>query len=502
MMARKTKRVVVIGAGPGGLTSAMILAKKGFDVRVYEKQNRVGGRNATLTLGPYTFDTGPTFLMMKHVLEEAFAEAGKKLRDYCNLVELDPMYKLSYTDLDVYPTRKRAKMARHLSELFPGSEKGLQKFYKREQVRFDKMYPCLQKPYSSFKDLFSPPLIKALPHLALTRSLFQVLGDYFPPERLRTSFTFQAKYLGMSPWECPGAFTVIPFIEHNFGVFHVIGGLSRISEAMAEVVRQNGGSITLSSPVRRVLTERGKVTGVELTTEERIDADAVVVNADFGHAMTSLFEPGVLKKYTPEHVANMKYSCSTFMLYLGVNTTYDEPHHNIIFAQDYKRNIEDIAKLRALPDDMSIYVRNAAASDPTLAPDGHSALYVLVPVVNNKGPVEWTESVISEYREKVLDRIVARTSMKDLRSRIVEEKVLTPSCWERSYDVFEGATFNLAHNLRQMLYFRPRNRFEEVRGCYLVGGGTHPGSGLPTIYESGRISSRLVEHDLGGPGSR
>lgn len=495
-MARD-KRVIIVGAGPGGLTSAMILAKMGFEVRVYEKKPYVGGRNSTLTLGDYVFDTGPTFLMMKQVLEDAFAEAGKKLGDYCNLVELDPMYKLSYDDKIVFPSRKKRKMVRQINQHFPGYEAGLDHFYQREELRFRKMYPCLQKPYSSLGAFFSTAFIKALPHLALTKTLWQVLGNYFPPDQLRTSFTFQAKYLGMSPWECPGAFAIIPYIEHAFGIFHVIGGLSRISEAMAEVVRENGGRITLSSPVERILIKNGTARGVRLTTDEEIEADAVVIGADFGHAMTRLFQPGVLKKYTPSHVHNMKYSCSTFMLYLGVDTVYDEPHHNIIFADDYKRNIEDIAKLRGLPDDMSIYVRNATATDPTLAPAGHSAVYVLVPVVNNKGPVIWTDDLVAEYREKVLNRIVKRTSMKDLRSRIVEEKIITPRMWQREYDIYEGATFNLAHNLRQMLYFRPRNRFEEVRRCYLVGGGTHPGSGLPTIYESARISSRLVHHDLG-----
>jgi phytoene desaturase len=490
------KHIAIIGAGPGGLTAAMILAHRGHRVSVFEKKSVVGGRNADIVMDGYHFDIGPTFLMMTFVLREMFAEAGENANDHLTIKPLDPMYKLAFRDTEFWPTTDRKKMQEQITRLFPGNERGLDLFYKTEKRRHDLMYPCLKKDYSTFSSLYCRPLLKALPHLALHRSLFGVLGDYFKQEVLRLSFTFQAKYLGMSPWECPAAFAIIPYIEHAYGIDHVEGGLSRISDAMARVALKKGAAVRCSAPVKRVLTKNGRARGIELVDGEKIDADAVIVNADFGHAMETLFDRGVIRKWAPDRLRNKKYSCSTFMLYLGLDKRYDEPHHQIVFADDYAANIADIVKYNRLSNDMSVYVRNASVTDPTIAPPGHSAAYVLVPVANAKSGISWDAERTAEYREKVLARIVRRTSMKDIEKHIVVEKTITPAQWVSDYDLFLGATFNLGHSINQMLYFRPRNRFEEVGNVYLVGGGTHPGSGLPTIYESARISANLLEQDL------
>lgn len=496
-MSTKDKHVVIIGAGPGGLSAAMILVNRGFRVSVYERENTVGGRNRTLRLGPYTFDTGPTFLMMDFFLRDIFTLAGRDIGKYLDLVRLEPMYKLSFKDVELQPVSDHREMKRRLAVAFPGDEQGLDRFMRKEKIRYDRLFPCLRKHYSTLPTMAHPDLLKALPYLRLGKTLYQNLSRYFRQEECRISFTFQAKYLGMSPWDCPALFTIIPYVEHAYGVYHVTGGLSRISEAMADVVKEHGGSINCGRRVERVVTANRSAKGVLLESGERVEADAVIVNADFGHAAEKLFEEGFLKKYTPSRLAKMKYSCSTFMLYLGLNKVYDEPHHNIIFAEDYRRNITEISAGTALSQDMSIYVRNASATDSTLAPRGHSALYVLVPVPNTRAAIDWSPGLIAKYREKVLDRICARTSMSDLRRHIVAEKIITPTDWRDTYSIYQGATFNLGHNLPQMLYFRPHNRFEECRNCYLVGGGTHPGSGLPTIYESGRITANLVYEDLG-----
>jgi phytoene desaturase len=487
------KHIVIIGAGPGGLTAGMILAKRGYKVSIFEKEAIVGGRNAPITINGYSFDTGPTFLMMTFVLREMFKEAGRSLDEYCKVVPLVPMYKLSFADFEIFPTPDRNHMKEQIAKLFPGNESGLDLFYKHEKVRYDKMYPCLKKDYSTFKEMFCAPLLKALPHLSLGRSLMDVLGNYFTKEQLRICFTFQAKYIGMSPWECPAAFAIMPYIEHSMGIDHVVGGLSQISRAMAEVIGELGGEIHLGAPVKKVCVSGRNATGVELASGDIIKADSVVINADFGHAMSTLFEPGVIRKWSPEKLRNKKYSCSTFMLYLGIDKVYDEPHHNIIFAHDYKENVKDIISRSRLSEDMSVYVRNASRLDPTLAPKNHSALYVLVPTPNMKNDLSWDKGMTNTYRNKVIRRIMDRTSMKDLDKHITCEKIITPAQWQNERSLFLGATFNLGHTIMQMLYLRPRNKFEELKHCYLVGGGTHPGSGLPTIYESARISANLID---------
>ncbi|MBN1823183.1 MAG: phytoene desaturase [Endomicrobiales bacterium] len=490
------KKVIIVGAGPGGLTAGMLLSHRGFDVEIIEKEKQVGGRNAAIELGGYTFDTGPTFLMMNFILEEMFEMAGRKLEDYVTVKRLEPMYRLNFGDFEFLPVTDREEMKKRIEKLFPGNASGYDKFLKREKARYEKMYPCLKVDYSNWRTLLSKNLLKALPYLSLGRSLFGNLGDYFRPENLKLSFTFQAKYIGMSPWECPAAFTMIPYIEHSFGVYHVMGGLNRISHAMKKVVEEEGGRVRLGVRVIKLLVEKGKAKGVELDSGERLFADEVIINADFAHAMSTLAEAGVLKKYSRENLSKKRYSCSTFMLYLGLDKKYDIPHHNIFFSSEYRKNIEDIFYNKKLSDNMSFYVQNACVTDPSLAPQGGSTIYVLVPVANNTAAIDW-ETEKAAYREKVLDALAKRTELKDIKRHIKVEKVIMPQDWENSYNVYLGATFNLAHNLAQMMYFRPHNKFEEIGNCWLVGGGTHPGSGLPTIYESGRITSGMISSKYG-----
>lgn len=239
------------------------------------------------------------------------------------------------------------------------------------------------------------------------------------------------------------------------------------------------------------MIERGQVKGVLLADGRTVLADETVVNADFAHAMQTLVPPNALKKYSPASLKKKKYSCSTFMLYLGMDKTFpDLPHHTIVFARDYHQNTDDIFRGLKLSDDISFYIRNSSVTDDRVAPAGKSGIYVLVPVPNNSSGIDWAKETPS-FRELVLDAIATRTPLGDIRPHIEVERIITPADWEDS-GVFYGATFNLAHNMTQMLYFRPHNKFEELDNCYLVGGGTHPGSGLPTIYQSGLIAAHLI----------
>jgi 4,4'-diapophytoene desaturase len=484
------KHILVVGAGPGGLTTAMLLAHRGFKVTLFEKDTRAGGRNAAIVRNGYKFDTGPTFLMMKFILDEVFEEAGRHIDDYLKCVKLEPMYRLQFDDVRLEPTTAREAMLQQLDEHFPGNRDGYDRFMAVEGRRFRLMYPCLQKDYASIRQYFTRDLLKALPNLSLGRSLLNVLGDYFKEDKLKLSFTFQSKYLGMSAWDCPGAFAILPYVEHAFGVYHVMGGLSEISGAMLKICHELGVNVRLGTPVKQLVLEGRKVCGVELAGGEKVFGDETVLNADFGYAMKHLVPPGVLKKYSPEKVDRRQYSCSTFMLYLGLDKVYDLPHHTIFFAGDYKGNIRDIFQNKVLSKDISFYVRNASVTDPGLAPAGHSALYVLVPVPNRTAVIDWAEEKPA-FRERVIAALEKSAGMKDVRNHIREEIVFTPQTWQ-DMNIQFGATFNLAHSLKQMLYFRPRNKFEELDNCYLVGGGTHPGSGLPTIYESGRIAANLI----------
>ena len=488
----KDKHVVVVGAGPGGLTAAMILARRGFRVTLFEAQPRVGGRNAALHVGPYTFDTGPTFLVLPQVLEEVFAEAGAGMHKLLDLRRVEPLYRLQFAGKALEPVTDPEAMKAAIDAVFPGRGVRFDAFLERERARFEHLYPPMQTPFHQWRAFLRPQVMAAAPHIAPGKTLFDLMRAYFGDDDLAMSFTFQSKYLGMPPWTCPALFAMLSYIEHAFGIHHPIGGLHRISAAMAEVAQGHGVEIHLDTPVKQVLTRGGAARGVELDNGGRVEADEVVLNADFGYAATHLFEPGLLRKYTPAKLDRMKLSCSTFMLYLGLDRRYDLPHHTMCFAENYRDHIQSVFENGPLAkDDFSFYVRNAEATDTTLAPEGHSAMYVLVITPNTRAQIDW-ETERGAYLDIVFEKLGTRLGLTDLREHLRVEYVITPADWEEKYHVYRGATFNLAHTWNQLMIFRPRNKFEEVDNCYLVGGGTHPGSGLPTIYESGRIAANLI----------
>ncbi len=490
------EKIVIIGAGPGGLSAAMILAHRGFKVTVVEKADRVGGRNAELKVGNYSFDTGPTFLHQKFTLDEIFAETGRDSSDYMDFVKLDPMTRLTWgsgdSSLTLETTCDEEKMAAAIAETFPGNEEGYRRFMADHAPKLQAIYPVLQKPYHKLTAYLRAELVKVIPYIVTRKSVVDVLDQYFTDDRLKLAFTFQAKYLGMSPWKCPALFSILSYTEYKYGIYHIQGGLCGISKGMAKAATEEGADIRLSTFVNEVLidpTRKDRATGVLLENGERIHADHVIMNADYAQAITTLMN-GHGK--SPEELRGKKYSCSAFMLYLGLDKIYeDEPHHHILFAGDYAKNVAQIQGESEVSQDASIYIRNSSVTDPNVAPPGHSQLYILVPTINCRHLEDW-ETTKAEYRDRILETIENRTGMKDLRQHIVAEKILTPSDWRDNYDIFMGATFNLAHTIDQMLYFRPHNRLKGYENLYLVGGGTHPGSGLPTILESGRISSNLL----------
>ena len=476
----------------------MLLSQRGVKVQLFEKQPVLGGRSAEVVLGDYRFDLGPTFLMMKFLLDELFEEGGRDPNAYLDFRLLDPIYRLNFPDKTLLARSRPGDMKAEIERVFPGEGASLDRFLDRESIRFKKLYPCLQKAYGSAFSMFSPTLLAAVPHIAAGRSLHSILAGYFRSEELRLAFTFQSKYLGMSPWDCPGLFTMIPYTEHAHGIYHVQGGLCRISHAMAKVAKEEGAEIHTSAPVRRVLLKGRKACGVELEDGNKVECDDVVINADFGHAMSTLFDANSLRKHKPESVKRRRFSCSTFMMYLGLDRAYDTEHHMIVFANDYKKNLNDITRRKVTSEDLSIYIRNSAVTDNSTAPAGHSALYILVPVPNNTSGIHWDEQK-HVYRARVLKILQERTPYRDIEQHIRQELIITPEDWEKKKSVFLGATFNMGHNWNQMLFMRPHNEFEEFSNTYLVGGGTHPGSGLPTIFESARISSNLICGKYGIP---
>ena len=488
----------IIGAGPGGLAAGMLLADAGFEVTIFEAEEEVGGRNGRMELGDYTFDIGPTFFMMPFILEEIFAATGRDLDNYVELKMLDPFYQLIYADgSTLKPSFHPEKFKESIASINEDDVDGYDKYMRinRRKVRYT--LPVLQRPYTGWKDMFNTDILKLLRVLNPHRSLWEDLDRYFDDDRIKVGFTFQSKYLGMSPFNCPSMFSILPFIEYNWGVYHVMGGLNRLSRAMAEAFEEMGGRIERDCEVEEIVIENGAASGLRLEEGGEHDFDEIVMNSDFAWSMKNLIVNSRRSKYSDENLDELNYSCSTFMLYLGLDREYpDLEHNNVFIASDYKKNFLEIESKKELSPDPSFYVQNASITDPSLAPEGKTPLYVLVPVANLKGEIDW-EKKGDEYRELMLDRLDDKIGDGNIREHIEEEKMITPADWRDDMRVGYGATFNLGHNLRQMLVFRLRNKFEEFENMWLVGGGTNPGSGLPTIYESGRIAANLIKRRYG-----
>lgn len=493
-------RVAVIGAGPGGLAAAMLLAAQGARVTLHEKDAVAGGRTRTLTTDQgYRFDLGPTFFLYPRILSEIFASCGASLEEEVALIRLDPQYRLVFEGSEtIEATPDLARMEAEIARLAPADARGLRPFFDENRRKLAAFRPVLENAFGSPSRFLTPGLLKSLPLMRPHQTVDQDLARFFKDPRVRLAFSFQTKYLGMSPFRCPSLFTILSFLEYEHGVFHPVGGCGAVSEAMARVAGRLGVDIRLGSPVERISFDGRKATGVE-AGGARHAADAVVVNADFAHAMPQLIPDALRRRWPDRRIARARYSCSTFMLYLGVEGQFPGlAHHSILLAEDYRRNITQI-EAGEIPDVPSIYLHHPGATDASMAPPGHSSLYVLVPVPNLRDAEErgfdWTAEA-PRYRRLALDRL-RQLGLPDLENRIRYERMVTPREWRDEYAVGFGATFNLSHDLGQMLCFRPRNRFDDVAGVYLVGGGTHPGSGLPVIYEGARITTGLLARDLG-----
>jgi phytoene desaturase len=489
------KKVIIIGAGPGGLANAMLLAANGFDVTVVERAGKVGGRTTSIEGDGFKLDVGPTFFLYPRVLEEIFSAVGRDLHKEVKLVRLDPQYRIIFGQGgELLATGDIARMEKQIAAISPEDAPAFRRFMDDNRIKLERFRPCLESPFLSWRDVATVRLMKLLPLLRPHRSLDSELGRYFKEPRIRLAFSFQSKYLGMSPFRCPSLFSILSFIEYEHGVFHPIGGCGAISEAMAKVAGELGVKILLKHDVTEVLFEGRRAVGVRANGQE-MRGDAVVINADFARAMHRLVPSGLRKRWSDSNIAKKKFSCSTFMMYLGLEGRQDHlPHHNIFISRDYLRNMADIEQRHVLSEEPSFYVANPSVTDSTMAPPGMSALYVLVPVSHMHPNIDWQRRK-DPFRAATL-RQLKQIGLEDVEKRIRFERICTPADWQNHFEIHRGATFNLSHNLRQMLHLRPHNRFEELDNVYLVGGGTHPGSGLPVIFESARITARLVQEDL------
>ncbi|MDQ6622895.1 MAG: phytoene desaturase family protein, partial [Verrucomicrobiota bacterium] len=354
------RRVIIIGAGPGGLATAMLLARAGLDVTVLEKQPRIGGRTSSIEANGFRFDLGPTFFLYPQILQEIFAEAGRDLFSEVPMTKLDPQYRIIFgAGGELNATPDMARMTAEIAKISPRDAPHFKRFMDDNRAKLEKFAPCLKMPFPGWKSLLSPRLLSVLPALKPWKSLHSELAGYFKDPRLQLAFTFQSKYLGMSPFQCPSLFSILSFLEYEHGVWHPRGGCSAITAAMARIAEELGANIELETPVEEILFSGKRAIGVRTASGKQF-ADAVVLNADFAHAITRLVPNELRRRWSNQKIAKKKFSCSTFMLYLGLEGRCEQlAHHSIYVARDYRKNLDEIEQQHRLSEDPSFYVQNA-----------------------------------------------------------------------------------------------------------------------------------------------
>ena len=490
----KDKKAAVIGSGFGGLGAAIRLQSAGIQTILYEARDLPGGRAYVYEDEGFTFDAGPTVITAPHTLTDLFELSGRKLEDYIGLKEVQPMYRLIWSDGDRFDyVRDEATMVKQIAERSKSDAEGYQKFFKYAEEVFAKGYTELaDRPFRRFSDMVavSPSLIR----LRADRSVYKTVSKYVKDDHLRQALSFHSLLVGGNPFQTSSIYTLIHYLEREWGVFFPEGGTHALVRSLVKLFEELGGELRLSTPVKSVdLIKNGNSTKHRVTDDKgsEQDFDFVVSNADVHHTYKKIYASSKVAKKRAKKLEKMDWSMSLFVLYFGTDIAYDDvAHHTILFGPRYKGLLDEIFKGNGLPEDFSLYLHVPTVTDKSLAPEGCSSAYVLAPVPHlGRADVDWDE-IAEEYGDRIIEAL--EVEMPDLRNHIVTRRHITPKTFENELAAFKGSAFSVAPKLTQSAYFRPSNEDSGIPGLYLVGAGTHPGAGLPGVLNSAKATVDLI----------
>lgn len=485
---------VVVGAGLGGLSAAIRLAVRGWQVTVFDKNVQPGGRMSTVSEGGFTWDAGPTLIMMPEVLRDLFASAGRRLSDYLDLRRVDPYYRVAYEDgthLDL--SGSLPALVAGVEAIEAGAGPRVLRFLgEAERLSRRARGGIIDRPFAGARDVCQPSVALSLLRARPFDTVASVVRRHFTSAKLRQAFSFQTLYLGTPPDAAPAAYVMIPFVEAALGVWYPMGGVHRIAQAYATLAGELGVDLRLGTAVDRIVVEGGRARGVEVAGAT-FRADAVVANAEWGYTQERLLPRGA-------RMGRRDYGCSGVLFLLAVRRRIEGPHHTFLLSGDFEGNLADLFTRRRLPDAPSIYVSRPTATDPSLAPEGIELLYVLVPSPTLRSGVDWAYE-LPGFRKRVLDRL-ALIGLGDLERDIVAETVLTPQTFADRYNVMHGSAFGLAATLVQSGPFRPSIRSRAHAGLYYAGASSHPGGGVPIVTLGGAMVAAAIAADHAHSSSR
>ena len=492
-MTRRT--VVVIGAGIGGLTAATHLANAGYQVTVVEKNEEAGGRCGRLVRDGHWFDTGPTLMVMPRLYETEFRALGASMHERLVLRRVDPTYRLVFDDgSQLALTSDAAAMRDQLEAIEPGAFIGLQRYLAKGGQNYDLVLDNLvTKDFRRASDFFNLRSLGLFFQLQPLVNHYRNMGKYFDAPRLKSAFTFQDLYTGLSPFEAPATFSMLPFSELAHGVWHPGGGMYSVVEALVEMATDAGVQFLFRAPVTGIDVGDHAARGVTLADGSRLRADVVLANADLPYVYERLLPRGRKAR----SLMRKRFSCSAISFLWGVDTTYPQlGPHTLFLADDYRTNFDEIMKDLTLPTNPGVYVHAPARVDASMAPPGHDTLTAIVPVghLSDDGEQDWDE-LRDVAREHVFRRLRS-AGVPDIERHIKFEESLTPVSWAAQHNLAKGSTHGLSHRLTQMAYFRPSNRHGTYRNLYFAGASTHPGTGVPIAMVSGRLVAKRIASEL------
>ncbi len=490
------KKIIVIGSGFGGLGAAARLAAAGHEVTVLEKRDGLGGRAYTYKRNGFTFDGGPTIITAPWLFDEIWAKAGRRREDYVTFVKCDPFYRIfdhhgvpfDYNDDERF-------IVSEIEKRNPADVAGYRAFVARTKEIFDKGFVELaDKPFLRVWDMLkvAPDLIR----LQSYKSVYRYVSDHIQDDFLRQVFSFHPLLVGGNPFDTTSIYAMIHYLERQWGVWYALGGTGALVEAFGRLIGELGGRIELNAEVAEILVDPGarRVRGVRLVDGAVMAADVVVSNADVAFTYRNLIAPEHRRKYSDRRLERMRYAMSLFVIYFGTKRRYldtELKHHNIILGPRYRGLLRDIFHNDGeLAEDFSLYLHMPTYTDPSLAPEGGEAFYVLSPVPNLKSGIDWRRQA-RPYRDAIM-RFLEERYLPDLEANLVVEHTIDPLHFQDTLNSFQGSAFGIEPILTQSAWFRPHNRSEEFANLYFVGAGTHPGAGLPGVLSSARIAEDLI----------
>ncbi len=489
-----SERVVVIGSGFGGLAAAVRLRARGYEVVVVEALDQAGGRARVFHRDGCSFDAGPTVITAPHLLDELFTLVGRDPRDYFELVPVDPWYRVEMHDGSRFDyVGDEERILAQIKEFEPRDVDGYRRMARHMERIFDVGYTGLaDQPFDRFGDMMR--VVPAMMKLESWRSVHGLVAKYLRDPRLRQVFTFQPLLVGGNPFSTTSIYTLIHWLERKWGVWFAKGGTASLVSALVRLLGELGVEVRTNSPVARIEVENGQAVAVELEDGSRIPCSMVVSNADPSMTYGKLIAPEHRPHHNDRQLDRVKGSMSLFVAYFATKSQRpaqfdDVKHHTIVLGPRYRGLLDDIFNKKVLADDFSLYLHRPTATDPSLAPPGHDAWYVLSPVPNQRSGIDW-QAQAPAYQEKILkslDRIAP-----GLSSSVTTSFHIDPRTFAGELRTRDGAAFGPEPVLTQSAWFRFHNRSPDVGGLYFVGAGTHPGAGVPGVLCSAKVLERVV----------